>query len=207
MRTNNFAYKITSFKYNTIDFLYKNKVKIYICAFCLILGMFTGIFTAIKMYNSEVTELFEAFNITDSIEKIEALNENFFARMLSYEIVLFLLFIFSQSQFISTFGYCLITYRMFLVSINCVVLVIVYTFGGILKSLLIIFPCQILMLIILCLYFCYNNYTTCHRKKYKIIKITDCIYPFVIASLLLTLLNIIESLLLFVFKSNVILVI
>lgn len=207
MKTKNFAYKFSNIKYQTIDFLYKHKIKIYVCTFCLILGILTGVFTAIKMYNSDASELFDAFNITNSVEEIEKFNENFFGRMLSYEIVSLLLFVFAQASVLSVFGYCLITYRAFLVSINCVMLVVVYSFGGILKSILIIFPCQLLILVIMSLYFCYNTFLAYDRKKYKNIKIKDCLYPFVSVSILLTIVNIIETLLLFVFKSNIILVI
>ena len=207
MKSKNFAYKFSTIKYQTIDFLYKHKIKIYICAFCLFLGILTGVFTAIKMYNSDATELFDAFNITNSIEEIENFNENFFGRMLSYEIVSFLIFIFSQASILSVFGYCLITYRAFLMSINCVMLVVVYSFGGILKSILIILPCQLLILVIMSLYFCYNNFLACDRRKYKNIKAKDFLQPFIIVSVLLTIVNIVETTLLFVFKSNIILVI
>ena len=201
------TYKFASFKYQTIDFLYRHKLKIYLCLFFLVLGILTGVFTALKMFNADSSELFDAFNITTSISEIEGLSANFFGRLISCEIVSILLLAFSQTVFTSVFGYCLITYRAFLVSINCVSLVIVYSFGGILKSLLIILPCQLIMLFALCMYFCYNNYLCTERKKYKNIKIKDFLSPFLIVSAVLVIVNLVETVLLFVFQSNVILVI
>lgn len=201
------SYKFAGFKYQTIDFLYRHKIKIYICLFCLVLGILTGVFTAIKMFNTDSSELFDAFNITTSISEIESLSANFFGRLVSCEIVAILLLLFSQTIFTEIFGYCLITYRAFLVSINCVSLVIIYSFGGVLKAILIILPCQLIMLFVLCMYFCYNNYLCIERRKYRSIKAKDFIFPFLIVSAVLGIANILETVLLFVFQSNVILVI
>lgn len=207
MKSHNLAYKTTNLKYTIQDFFYQHKLKIFVCGFCIILGVLTGIFTAIKMNANDATELFEAFNITNSISDIEKFNENFFGRMFSYTIVTLLLFAFSQSSILNIFSYCLITYRAFLISINCVMLIIVYSFGGILKSIIIIFPCQLIMLCLLCLYFCFAYSKTCERKKYKNLRTKDYFYPIIITIVALSVVNLVETLLLFVFKSSVILVI
>ncbi|MBQ3494935.1 MAG: hypothetical protein IJA69_05915 [Clostridia bacterium] len=206
-RRKNFSYGVSSLKYSFIDFLRGNRLKIYICSFFLLLGLLTGIFTAIKNSSVDVGDFIDAFGLSDSIGEIEKFSENFFGRLFSCELVAVLLLLFSQLKALNVFGYCMVAYRAFLVAINCVVLIFIYSFGGILKSLLIIFPCQLLMLVILAVYFCFSCHNSFERRCYGDRGLKKVVMPFVWVSVALCLVNLVETMLLFLFKSSVILVI
>lgn len=207
MKSKKIAKNIYSLKYNMTEFFAQNKYKIIVCLLFCFVGLLTGIFTAIKLYDLDDSDVFESFNLTYQLEDLEKFSQNFFGRLLSYEIVLAILLIFSLNPVLYIFGWCLLAYRSFLISINCVMLILFFSFNGIIKALLIILPCQLLMILILIGFFCYMikhmRYNRCVNCK----KFTLFFNAFLIATLLLSLINIVETFLLFIFRSNVILVI
>ena len=196
-----------SLKYSLIEFFTKNKTKIVVCCIFCFIGLLTGVFTAVKIFKLNDTDVFESFNLTYQLSDLENFSSNFFNRLISYEVVNILLLIFSILPIMHIFGWCLIAYRSFLVSMNCVMIVMLFSFNGIIKSILIIFPCQILMLVVLMLFFCYmSDYfkksAVCKTKSVK-----GLINPLITSFIFLTLINSIETFLLFIFRSSVILVI
>ncbi len=207
MKSKRITRNLYSLRYTASEFFSQNKLKIIICLLFCFVGLLTGIFTAIKLYNIGDSDVFEDFNLTYQLEDLEKFAQNFFGRLLSYEIVMVLLFVFSLNPFLYIFGWCLLAYRAFLISINCLMIILVFSFNGIIKSLLIILPCQLIMLVVLMTFFVFmcrqiriNNYLKC--KKYS-----NILYPFLIATLALTIINLVETFLLFIFRSNIILVI
>lgn len=199
--------KKANFYFYMQEFVQANKYKIILISVLCLIGILTGIFTAVKISGTDDLDLFEAFNLTKSLSEFENFSNNFFSRLFSYEVVLVLLLIFAQHPAVNVFGYCLITYRGFLIAINCTMLIIVFSFSGILKSLLIILPCQLLMLAVMAIYFCFACNQTRTRKVYCKNKKQGIVLQFVIATVALSLVNLVETILLFVFKSSVILVV
>ena len=64
-----------------------------------------------------------------------------------------LLFIFALNKFVSLFGYILISYRAFLVTLNCTLLIKYMGIGGAINSIIIIFPCQLMQLLLVAMVF------------------------------------------------------
>lgn len=207
MKSRRISKSIYSAKYSIFEFFSQNKFYFIICALFCLVGLLTGIFTAVKIFNLGEEEIFESFNITYQLEDLENFSSNFFGRLLSYEIVLILLFIFSLNPALYIFGWCLLAYRAFLITINCVMIILIFSFNGIIKSLLIILPCQILMLAVLMLFFCYMCKRMKINKFLKCGKFSNILFPILLASLCLSLINLLETLLLLIFRSSVILVI
>lgn len=207
MKSNRLSKGIYSAKYTFYEFFAQNKVKIIICSICCLIGLLTGIFTGVKIFNLDDTDIFESFNLTYQLSDLENFASNFFGRLLSYELVLLLLFVFALHPALYIFGWCLIAYRAFLVSINCVMIILCFSFNGIIKALLIILPCQLLMLIVLIAFFCFMCRQIKVNRFLKCKKFTNILIPFALASLVLSVINLLETLLLFIFRSNVILVI
>lgn len=170
-------------------------------------GILTGIFTAIKIAQCGEKELFEAFNLTYTLKDLENFSSNFFGRFFSCELVVVILLGFSFTPYLYFFGFCLLAYRSFLISINSVMIIITFSISGILKILLIILPCQLLMIFAMIGYFVYSCSSFKINKYLKCKKLSPVLLPFLIVSLVLIICNILETLLLFIFKSNVILVI
>ena len=207
MKSNVFAKNIYSMRYSIKEFCAKNKFKIILCIIFCTIAILTGIFTAIKIFGLDEEEIFESFNLTYQLDDLEKFSANFFSRLLSYELVIVLLTIFALHPALYIFGWCLLAYRSFLISINCTMIILLFSFNGIIKALLILLPCQLLMLIIMMAYFCFVCYQIKDCKYQKRRKFLGILYPFLLASLVLTIINLFETTLLFIFRSNVILVI
>ena len=207
MKYNKISKSVYSLKYSFIEFFSQSKIKIIIClAFCLV-GLLTGLFTAIKIFNTGDLQIFESFNLTYQLSDLENFSSNFFSRLLSYELVIILLFVFSLHPLLYLFGWCLIAYRSFLVSINCTMIVLIFSFSGIIKGILILLPCQLLMLLIMTLYYCFLCQQIQDEKILKHKGFNTIVLAIMFSSICLTVVNLIETLLLFLFRSNVILVI
>mgnify|MGYP001625132946 CR=1 FL=1 len=206
MKSKGFTKNLYSLKYSLREFLVRNKFKIIFCVLFCVIGLLTGIFTAVKIMGLDEEEIFESFNLTYQLEDLEKFSANFFTRLLSYELVLILLMIFSLHPALYLFGWCLLAYRAFLISINCMMIILWFSFNGIIKALLILLPCQLLMLFIMIAFFCYacSQIRNCKYQKKKIFSV---LFPLLLASLALTLINLLETILLFIFRSDVILVI
>lgn len=207
MKKPKFSSGFYNLKFSFIEFLTNNKTKIIVCCMFCLIGILTGIFTAVKLQSAGDTDILESFNVIYKIEDFENFSANFFSRLLSYLLVSVLLLVFSLNQFLSLFGWCLLAYRSFLISLNCVSFIFIFSFNGILKSILIIFPCQLLMIITLMIFFSYMCNVFYQNKKFGCGKRNNTITPILICNIILTVLNLVETLLLFIFRSNVILVI
>ena len=207
MKSKMFAKNLYTMRYSLKEFCVQNKYKIIFCiVFCLV-GLLTGILTAIKIFGIDEEEIFESFNLTYQLDDLENFSANFFGRLLSYELVLIILAIFSLHPSLYVFGWCLLAYRTFLIAVNCTMILLWFSFNGVIKALLILLPCQLLMLAVMIAFFCYVSYQMKNCKYLKRSRLKSILYPFVIASLLLTIINLLETTLLFIFRSNVILVI
>ena len=207
MKYGKISKSVYSLKYSFTEFFSQNKIKLLICLIFCLIGLFTGVFTAIKVFNMGELDIFESFNLTYKLSDLENFSSNFFNRLLSYELVILLLFVFSLHPLLYLFGWCLIAYRAFLVSINCVMIVLIFSFNGIIKGVLIIFPCQLVMLAIMIVYFCFMSKQINDEKVLKHKGYSNIIFTILLASICLTVVNLVETLLLFLFRSNVILVI
>lgn len=207
MKSSRIGKSFYTLKYSLIEFCAKNKTKIIICLLFCFIGLLTGIFTAAKIFKLDDKDMFESFNLTYKLSDLENFSSNFFSRLISYELVNVLLLIFSIFPMLNIFGWCLLAYRCFLISMNCVMIILFFSFNGIIKSLLIILPCQIIMIIVLMTFFCFMCDYFKKSKHYKSRNIKKILTPLFVAFVLLTIINCIETLLLFIFRSNVILVI
>lgn len=199
--------RLYGIKYSIRDYFANNKTKLMICCLFCLVGLFTGIFTAFKLQSLGDEDILESFNVVYKIEDFENFSLNFFSRLLSYTLVLVLLFVFTFHPFLQVFGYLLVAYRSFLVTLNCVSFILIFSFSGIIKSILIIFPCQLLMILALIVFFCYLCDKIKENKLYACNKLQTIILPILICLIILSLLNLVETFLLFIFRSNVILVI
>ena len=207
MKSKMFAKNLYTMRYSLKEFCVRNKFKIIFCVIFCVIGILTGIFTAIKIFGLDEEEIFESFNLTYQLDDLERFSANFFSRLLSYELVIILLALFALHPALYIFGWCLLAYRAFLISINCTMIILWFSFNGIIKALLILLPCQILMLAIMIYFYCYVCYQIKDCKFQKKKRFMGILYPFLITSLALTVINLLETTLLFIFRSNVILVI
>ena len=203
------SYKGQSFfcelKYSLFDCLKQNKIKVIISLCVLLISLLTGIIIAVKYYDTSNFVL-SGYGIADFSKGM--ISSSFFSRFFSMLLVLLLLFACSFTPWTFPLAIFILAYRTYLLGLNLTLMFILFGVPGIVVSLIIALPCQLIVLFVLLFSYIllYNNSCTCKRfgsagqanQKFKIL---------LFALLLLLVCNLFESLILVIFNVNVILVI
>ena len=84
MKPNKYVGKYSNFKYSVLSFLKVNKVKLFVLGFIVVLGLFTGILTAIKYVKGADLLNFNDYAIKEFAKGNIASTSLFFKRFLSY---------------------------------------------------------------------------------------------------------------------------
>lgn len=199
--------KWTSFKYVFLSFLKVNKVRLIVLGFMILLGLLTGIFTAIKYANGAEILNFNDYGLTEYAKGNIASTEFFFKRMLSYSCFCLILLLCSFAGFLFPIGLFVVVYRSYLLGLNITLLLILYGLGGIFTAIIIILPFQLLMLVLSCIFYCLVRDRCINKKKFGKIYGVNSFLLFLIFVLLLTIVNLLETLLLLLFSAQIILII
>ncbi len=191
-------------KYKFIEAFKENrKLTLFLVIFCLI-GLLTGIFTAIKYANGASLINFNDFSISQFLSGELGSKDLFLSRLFSSTILSIIICFCSFCVYLMPVNLILITYKAYLISLNCSIIIIINGLGGIVTCMLIIIPCQLLSLLVMIIFCAYSCKRAIQKKKYgTTCKIWD---KFIIAYILLLLINLIETLLLYFFSSKIILV-
>lgn len=207
MKSYKYIGKWNNFTYVCLSFLRVHKVRLCVMAFVLLVGFLTGIFTAIKYAGGSEILNFNDYGLSQFANGNIASSQLFFERLLSYTCFCLILLICSLASFLFPIGLFTIAFRAYLLGLNACLLVLLYGLGGILTSLVIILPAQLLMLMLACIFYCIvRNRSICKKKYGKIYGINSFLI-FVIFILLLTIVNLLETILLLLFSAQVILII
>ncbi len=205
MQTYSRLNKISNIKYNLVGFFRYNKIKILILIFVALLGIFTGIFTAFKSGIS--ISNFQGYNLYIYADGSVFSFDVFFYRMLSHITVLVVISISSFSIFLLPLSYILFFYRAYLIGLNCSFLIILFGFSGIFTSVVVIIPCQLVITFIFIIYFCIMIDRAVEKRKFGFCNKPKFLKIFFITLLILTLLNLIETILLILLNARTIFVI
>lgn len=188
----------------------RHKVLIVCLAFLVVVSVLTGVFTAIKNADNYSSVWFDNYNIMNFYNSEIGTWDLFFNRFGSYLVCLGIIFVCSFNIFLSPFSVVVIVLRSYLVGLNCCFMFLLFGLGGMLTTIIIILPIQIINLLLL-IWFCSLMFIRAKNKqKYGTYCIGSEKKPFVlllIFLLLFTLVNVIETLLLYIFSSKIILVI
>lgn len=206
MRNDKFALSTNGIKYSLAEGFKSNKKTCFLLIILSFVGILTGVFTAINYCNGETLINFNDFSLCQYLNGELGTLELFFSRFLSYSIVILIVSFSSLSIFLIPINFFLIAYRGYLLSLNVSIMVILYGIGGILTGLLIILPCQLLSLIVIGMYICASNSKAISKKKYGTCN-NKLLSKFFLTLIILTFLNLAETLLLTLFSSRIILVI
>lgn len=203
-------YKKESFfanlKYSLIEFYNKNKWLIIIIGLLLAVALLTGIFTSIKLYNLDNDIDLKKYSISAFLDGSVYTFKNLFLRFLSLVLVCGLLFVFSLNIWVAGFGYALLIYRGFLITLNCTFAIIKCGFSGSLFPILIIFLSQVLLICLLGILFIVLLNNARYKKRFGCVLAKD---KYKLLYLLITILivTLVETLLLIIFKPTTILII
>ena len=181
-----------------------NKFMLIIFLVISIITLFTGIIVAAKTHSSIMAnDNFGLVDITTS-----GLTTTFFTRLLSMLFMVLILFGCSFTIYVVPISIIFISYRSYLLGLNICLMIINYGFSGALISIIVAFPCQLIAIGVMILYYVtmlktnkdYKAWGGC-RTPYQRLKIL------IITIIVLLLLCLLESLLLAIFSAKVILVI
>lgn len=187
-----------------LDLLKEVKIKTVIISSIILIAFLTGIIVAIKTGASY-----------KSLERLgvacfgkDGLSASFFTRLLSMIFVALVCFGCSYLKYLLPISVLFLAYRGYLLGVNLCLIISVNGIGGVIVSILIVFPCQLLALAVLSLFYILLSKT---QKDFK--SFGGCRVPnqrakiIVFAFISLVLICILESLLLALFSPSVILVI
>ncbi len=204
------SYKTHSFfnglRFSCVNAIKANKLKIILTLTFVLIAMCTGVFIAIKSNRAfELCQLTE-ISLGDFYSGFVASSSAFFSRSLSLCVNIVILTGLSFSVYLLPLAQILFVYRGYLFGLNFALIFIFYGIGGIFTAVIIVLPCQLLTLFVLIMfYFIFSRINNnCHKFGH-----CECNrFLFVlIGILILLLINLVETLLLFILNGKVILVI
>ena len=207
MKSYKYIGKWNNFTYICLSFFRVNKIRLCVLGFVLLVGFLTGIFTAIKYAGGCEILNFNDYGLTQFANGNIASSKLFFERLLSYTCFCAILLVCSLAPFLFPIGLFVIAFRSYLLGLNACLLIIMYGLGGIRTAIIIIIPAQIIMLALGCLFFCIVRNRAICKKKYGKIYGLNSFLLFGVFILLLTIVNLLETILLLLFSAQVILVI
>ena len=193
-RTKNLVTKVS---FDLKQTIFECKWRLLITLMLCLLSIALGIFFAIKLKNED--QLSNAVNYGFVDFSVVSLNSfsSFLMRILSAVIFTFLIFLFSTSVFLYPLAEIILMYKGYLLGLNICIILLTGGFSGFFVSIFIIFPCQLLGLIIFALFFSLFSKKSCDMGKKKILL-------FVLLALFFV--GVVESILLLIFNTKIILV-
>lgn len=198
--------RLANIKYSLLEFYNKNKAIIFFVGITLVVALLTGIFTSIKLYNLDKDIDLKKYSIHALLDGSVYTFKYFFLRFLSLLLMCGLLFVFSLNFWVSGFGYALLIYRGFLITLNCTFAIIKCGFSGMLFPLIIILLSQITLICLLGVLFVFFLNNARHKKKYNCLFQNDK-NKILYILLVIFLVALLETLLLIIFKPTTILII
>lgn len=196
--------KSSNIKYGLLRGFVENKLLIFSLVLVAIIGLLTGIFVAIKCRITLSTLCDFNLSICQCTES-NAFG-SFCTRVFSCICNMLILTVSSLYIFLIPLGYLMTAYRTYLVGFNCALLVCLYGFSGAITSIIVVLPCQIIISLLLIIYFVCAINRAIQKKKFGVSKIS-LVKIFFLFLLLLSIVCLIETILLSIFNANTILVI
>lgn len=181
-----------------------NKFLLIIISIITFIAFLTGIIVGAKTHSNIIdSDNFGVVDITTG-----GLTSTFFTRLLSMFFIMLILLGCSFTIYLLPIGIIFIVYRGYLLGLNICLMIVKFGFSGTLISIIVAFPCQLIALAIMILFFvimyktnkdyrCWGGCRTSHQRL-KIV-LTTILSLFIIC--------ILEALLLALFSAKVILVI
>ena len=205
MQTYSRINRISNIRYGVTGFFRQNKIKIFVLIFLAILGILTGIFTALKC-GVDISNI-QGYNLSIYANGNIFSFDIFFTRMLSHIVVIAVISLGSLSIFLLPISYLLFIYRGYSIGFNCTLLIVLFGFSGMFTSIVIIIPCQIALTFLFIVYFCLMIDRAIQRKRFGYCEKPKFLKLFFVMLIILILLNLIETLLLILLNARTILII
>lgn len=186
------------------DMLKESKLKIVIVSVVTIIALLTGIIVAAKTHSSY--KGLDGYGIVDV--RTGGLTTTFFTRLLSMLFIALILFGCSFSVYLLPIGIIFLAYRAYLLGLNICLMIIFYGFSGVVVTVIIAFPCQLIAIALLGLFFILMSKTIKDYKCFGGCRVPNQRMKIIVSALVALLaICLVESLLLALFSARVILII
>lgn len=207
MKNVNFSRKWIGLKYRLFEVFKVNRKTTLIFVMIAIIGIFTGIFTAIK-YSQGCTLIdFNDFSLSNYLKGDLGTSSLFYSRLFSSCMVSLIIFVSSSSIFLIPVNIFIIVYRAYLLSLNATIIIIFNGLSGILCTFFIVIPCQLISLFLIIMFCAYAFKYAYVKKRYGLCNDFKIWHKLLIFFSLLLVINLIETFLFYIFSSKIILVI
>ena len=186
------------------EILKECKLKVLITGLLIIIAILTGIIVASRTHSYyDISENFGVVDVSSG-----GLTTTFFARLFSMLLIGAIVFGCSFLHFLYPLAMIFLCYRAYLLGLNITLMLILYGLPGVVVSLIVALPCQLVALIVLTMFYLLMSKTSKDYKCFGGGKIPYQRKKLIILSLIsLLIICVIESILLWIFSAKIILVI
>lgn len=183
-----------------------NKIKFLVISALVLVAMAIGIFVAVKSHkNYELYNLRE-INLDSFYSGVVASSSAFLSRCLSLLVNVVLICLLALSPYLFPLACALFVFRAYLFGLNFALIFVFYGIGSLFTAVVIILPCQLLTLFALIMFYLILERLNFGCKKYGGAEVNRLAIV-LCAIVILLVLNLVETLLLFILSGKVILVI
>ena len=204
MPSKKFSRKSMNLRFAVKSFFLANKFLIVFLGIAIFLGFLTGILVAIKSGICIDNVVHYNIKICEHTGQIEF--ASVWERFRSVLINVLLITVSSLYVLLIPIGFVVVAYRAYLLGFNIAILICLFGVSGAITSILVILPCQLMLLAVLSVYFCMMISIIDSKKRYG--RCSQSILKVLILFLIvLLLICIIEAILLGIFSASTILVI
>lgn len=207
MKNVSFSRRWMGVRYKLFEVFKDNRKTTLFFILIAIVGIFTGIFTAVKYSQGFTLIDFNDFSLSSYLNGNLGTSSLFYSRLFSSCVVSLMIFVSSSSIFLIPVNIFVVVYRAYLLSLNATIIIIFNGLGGILCTIFIVVPCQLISLFLIIMFCAYAFKFSYIKKRYGICNDFKIWHKFLIFFTLLLIINLIETLLLYIFSSKIILVI
>lgn len=187
------------------DLMKESKIKTIILSAIVLIAFLTGIIVAIKTkasYGSLSNLGVVCF------EKGGVISSSFFTRLLSMLLIALICFGCSFTDYLFPLAILFLSYRGYLLGINICLIIAVNGIGGIVTAILVVFPCQLIALAVLSLFYLLMSKTCRDFRAFGGCRVPNQKLKIIVITLIVLIaICLLEALLLAIFSPKVILVI
>ena len=183
-----------------------NKVKFFTIVALALAAIAIGVVVAVKSHNNFDLCRLREINLDDFYAGVAASSSAFLSRCLSLLVNVVLICLLSLSPYLFPLACALFVFRAYLFGLNFALIFVFYGIGSLFTAVVIILPCQLLTLFALVMFYLILERMNFGCKKYGGAEVNR--FAIVLCALVVLLvLNLVETMLLFILSGKVILVI
>lgn len=197
---------VNGLRFSCVKSFKESRFKIIISLSLIFIAFLTGVFVAIKLKKVADITAVSDYCLANFSNGILGSMSVFMSRLTSLVFIVGLLSLCSFTIFLIPVAEVILIYRAYLLGVNLLLMIMLHGISGIITAVIVVLPCQICMLVTLTIYYIVFLKINKNRKNFGK---AECNRGLFVLSFILILLcfNIIETILLYIFKANVILVI